>query len=163
MFLCFVLAIVSVLCVFSKRYIVLRFCHWHRAPHLHNRSTDAAKNSPDASISATDSGAANRAELREQVARQEREIALLKAQIAEGGGEDGEGGSRIEVLEVRSCILIVFLLCSTRIGQADVARYGARVSVCLRVCVSLCLCVSVSMCQLFFFAVQQHLYPRQAL
>ncbi|CAN0078951.1 unnamed protein product [Scytosiphon promiscuus] len=44
-------------------------------------------------------GAANRAELREQVARQEREIALLKAQIAEGGGEDGEGGSRMEVLE----------------------------------------------------------------
>eukprot|EP00752_Nemacystus_decipiens_P004800 g4368.t1 len=45
-------------------------------------------------------GAANRAELREQVARQEREIALLKAQVAEGGGgQDGEGGSRIEVLE----------------------------------------------------------------
>ncbi|CBJ27758.1 conserved unknown protein [Ectocarpus siliculosus] len=44
-------------------------------------------------------GAANRAELREQVARKDREIALLKAQVAEGGGQDGEGGSRLEVLE----------------------------------------------------------------
>ncbi|CAB1120607.1 unnamed protein product [Ectocarpus sp. CCAP 1310/34] len=43
--------------------------------------------------------AANRAELREQVARKDREIALLKAQVAEGGGQDGQGGSRIEVLE----------------------------------------------------------------
>lgn len=46
-------------------------------------------------------GAANRAEMREQVARQEREIALLKAKLAESGGEDGEEGSRLEVLEVR--------------------------------------------------------------
>ncbi|CAN0468514.1 unnamed protein product, partial [Ectocarpus sp. 8 AP-2014] len=38
---------------------------------------------------------ANRAELREQVARKDREIALLKAQVAEGGGQDGEGGSRL--------------------------------------------------------------------
>ncbi|CAN0312776.1 unnamed protein product [Pylaiella littoralis] len=44
-------------------------------------------------------GAANRAELREQVARQEGEIALLRAQVAEGGGQDGGGGSRVEVLE----------------------------------------------------------------
>lgn len=46
-------------------------------------------------------GAANRAELREQVARQQREIELLKAKLAEGGVEDGDGGSRLEVLEVR--------------------------------------------------------------
>lgn len=51
-------------------------------------------------ISNVNIGAANRAELREQVARQEREIALLKAKVAEGGHEDGEGGSRSEVLEV---------------------------------------------------------------
>ena len=48
-------------------------------------------------------GAANRAELREQVARQEREIALLKARVGESGDADEEGGSRLEVLEVGSC------------------------------------------------------------
>lgn len=53
----------------------------------------------------TQAGAANRAELREQVARQEREIALLKAKLAETGEEDGEGGSRLEVLEVRFIML----------------------------------------------------------
>ncbi len=56
-------------------------------------------------------GAANRAELREQVARQEREIALLKAQVAEGGGgPDGEGGSRVEVLEVSHVDRFLFFL-----------------------------------------------------
>lgn len=52
-------------------------------------------------------GATNRAELREQVARQEREIALLKAKVSEVGGEDGEEGeSRLEVLEVLRRYLI---------------------------------------------------------
>ncbi|CAM9103844.1 unnamed protein product, partial [Laminaria digitata] len=44
-------------------------------------------------------GAANRAELREQVARQVGEIALLKARVGDGGDADEEGGSRLEVLE----------------------------------------------------------------
>eukprot|EP00904_Undaria_pinnatifida_P002033 jgi/Undpi1/11830/HiC_scaffold_4.g01529.m1 len=44
-------------------------------------------------------GAANRAELREQVARQVGEIALLKARVGEGGDAEEEGGSRLEVLE----------------------------------------------------------------
>lgn len=39
--------------------------------------------------------------MKEKVARQEQEIALLKAQIADGGVEGGDGLSRVEVLEVR--------------------------------------------------------------
>lgn len=52
-------------------------------------------------------GAANRAELREQVARQVGEIALLKARVGEGGDAEEEGGSRLEVLEVGSVWLYV--------------------------------------------------------
>lgn len=49
-------------------------------------------------------GAASRAEIKEKVARQEQEIALLKAQIADGGVEGGDGLSRVDVLEVRGCL-----------------------------------------------------------